>query len=311
MTPTQHAWPDDLLVLDRGWLSSTNLICLGPEPGIIDTSYVKDETATLQKVRQALAGRPLATIAHTHLHSDHCGGTHILQQAWPEATTWVPAASLDTVQAWRESELTFQATGQRCQRFRADHPLQPGSAVRVGQRDWQVHAAPGHDALAVFLFNEEDRIVMAGDALWQDGIGVIFPEIDGSDTFDAFEHTLDTIEDLAPAWVVPGHGPAFSRADGAIARALSQARQRVAYFKKNPQRHALYAAKVLIKYQLMDVEQMGRSELWQWVNAAPDFHRLHALSGSALAAQDWVWQLVAELVAKKALLDTGEVIRDV
>lgn len=304
-------WPRDLVVLDRGWLSSTNLICLGEQPGIIDTSYVKHAADTVARVSAALGDMPLATIAHTHLHSDHCGGTHALQQHWPRASTWVPAASFAAVRDWDPDGLTFRATGQRCPRFRADHALQPGSMLRVGQRDWQVYAAPGHDALALLLFCEQDRILMAGDALWLDGMGIIFPELDGSGTFDAFAQTLDAIEHLAPDWVVPGHGSAFGAHDGAIARALAQARERVAYFTQNPQRHALYAAKVLVKYQLMDVERMSRAALWQWASSTSDFHRLHALSGTALEPQPWFWKLVAELVAKGALHDAGDAICNV
>ncbi|MCK9516511.1 MAG: MBL fold metallo-hydrolase [Ottowia sp.] len=310
MTATPNAWPDDVVVLDRGWLSSTNIICLGEAPAVIDTSYVKDESDTVAKVRQALGDTPLADIAHTHLHSDHCGGTHALQQQWPQAVTWVPAASFESARHWDQDQLTFRATGQRCRRFRADRAMQPGTTLRLGQRDWQVHTAPGHDALAVFLFDAQDRILIAGDALWERGIGVIFPEIDGSDTFDTFGQTLDAMEALDANWIVPGHGGAIGREGGAMEQAFAQARQRLAYFKQNPASHTLHAAKVLIKYQLMDVERMRRDALLQWATDMLEFQRLHALSKTALTPQAWASEIVAALVARNALREVGELVCD-
>jgi glyoxylase-like metal-dependent hydrolase (beta-lactamase superfamily II) len=298
--------PDDIRVFDRGWLSSTNIVCLGDEPALIDTSYIKHADATVDLIRQALGGQALARIAHTHLHSDHCGGTRALQQVWPDVQTWVPAASFDAVQAWDEEALTYRATGQRCVRFRAKHALNVGQTLRLGTRDWQVHAAPGHDALAVFLFDPRDRILIAGDALWEQGVGIIFPVIDGTDTFDAFLHTLDAIEALQPEWVIPGHGAPIARRTGALERAIGQARERVRHFKQHPESHALYAAKVFVKYELMDVECSSWPALEAWMARTPDLRRLHAQAAADTPWHDWTRGIVAALVARKALRDDGQ-----
>ena len=74
-----HPLPADLRVFDRGWLSSTNVLCLGEAPALIDTGHAKHAARTVALVREALGGQPLARIAHTHLHSDHCGGNAALQ----------------------------------------------------------------------------------------------------------------------------------------------------------------------------------------------------------------------------------------
>ena len=63
--------PDDLVVLQRDWLSSNNLLCLGEQPAIVDTGHVKHAAQTVRLVRDVLGTQALATIAHTHLHSDH------------------------------------------------------------------------------------------------------------------------------------------------------------------------------------------------------------------------------------------------
>ncbi|WP_293222779.1 MBL fold metallo-hydrolase [Ottowia sp.] len=302
---------DDVLVFDRGWLSSTNVLCRGDEPAVVDTGYVKDAEQTVALVQQALGDQPLARIAHTHLHSDHCGGTAALQAAWPQARTWVPQVSLAVVQGWDESALSFGVTGQRCARFVAQHGLRPGDTVRLGRRDWQIHAAPGHDNQAVLLFEPAARILIAGDALWEHGVGVIFPEFDGDEGFEPFERTLQTVEALQPEWVVPGHGGPIARADGGIARALGQARTRVQQLRAHPAQHALHAAKVMVKYQLLDAEVMPRDAFLAWADAAPILHRLHRQHRPDLAWDDWLQHAVlAPLLARGALLQDATHLRN-
>ena len=302
--------PPDLIVFQRDWLSSNNLLCLGDAPALIDTGHVKHADATVQRVRAALGRRPLADIAHTHLHSDHCGGTGALQAAWPQARTWVPAPSLPHVQAWDEDQLTFGDTAQRCARFAAQHALTPGQTVRLGQRDWQVHAAPGHDALAVLLFEPQHGVLVAGDAMWEHGVGVIFPHIDGSDGFDTFNDTLALIARLDPALVVPGHGAPFSRADGAIEAAMARARARIEQFNANPAAHALYAAKVLIKYQLLDAEAMPHAEFERWLDQARALRTLHRQHRPDLPWRDWLAQVLAPMFGKGVLVRDATHVRD-
>jgi glyoxylase-like metal-dependent hydrolase (beta-lactamase superfamily II) len=302
--------PSDLRVFDRGWLSSTSLVCLGECPAVIDTGHLKHAPLAVALVREALQGQPLARIAHTHLHSDHCGGTAALQAAWPDARTWVPEVSLATVQVWDLEALTFGETGQRCARFRAEHGLRPGASVQLGNRHWDIHAAPGHDPLAVLLFDPEARVLVAGDALWEHGVGLIFPELDGSDHFQRYLDTLDAIEALAPAWVVPGHGPAIGQAGGAIDRALTQARERIVRWQAHPEQHALHAVRVMIKYQFMDVEVMALPDFERWIDASPLLHQVHDRFG---AGQDWApwWrQLVDGMVAKGTLQRDATHLRD-
>ncbi len=306
--------PADIRVFDRGWLSSTNIVCLGEEPALIDTSYVKHEVETVELIRKTLNGAALARIAHTHLHSDHCGGTHALQRLWPNAQTWVPEASFEAARVWDEEALTYRATGQRCRRFRADHAMAVGQTLRLGERDWQIHAAPGHDPLAVFLFDPRDRVLIAGDALWEQGVGIIFPVIDGaggSDAFDAFEQTLDAIAALQPEWVIPGHGTPIARGTGALQRALAQARSRIEHFKQHPESHALYAAKVFVKYELMDAGHRTWSELGAWMDRTPDLHRLHQQAAPATAWREWAHGVVAGLISKGALRDDGTQVSNV
>ncbi|MDO5288996.1 MAG: MBL fold metallo-hydrolase [Pseudomonadota bacterium] len=309
--------PPGMQVLERGWLSSTNLLCLGDAPALIDTGHLKHASQTLALVRNALHRAPgtatLADVAHTHLHSDHCGGTAALQTAWPQARTWVPAPSLPHVQSWDETQLSFARTAQRCARFSASHALRHGHTVALGDFDWQVHAAPGHDALAVLLFEPRHGVLVAGDALWEHSVGVIFPHIDGggNDSFAHFTDTLALIERLDPAILVPGHGAPFWRAEGAIAAALQRARQRMAHFQAHPAAHALYAAKVLVKYQMLDAERMTHASFSQWLHSVPHLHTLHRQHRPDLPWAAWLNEvLLAPMFSKGVLQRDATHVRD-
>ena len=139
-------------VFERGWLSSNNILFLDDDrtATLVDTGYVSHREQTLALVQSQLAGRQLTRILNTHLHSDHCGGNAYLQQA-TGARLAIPPGLADVVNDWDEELLTFRATGQDCARFRHDDVLEPGTAWRLGERDWQVLAAPGHDPHSIAI----------------------------------------------------------------------------------------------------------------------------------------------------------------
>lgn len=191
-------------VLQRDWLSANNIVFAanGTTPAtVVDTGYARHAEMTITLVERALDGAALARIVNTHLHSDHCGGNQALQ-ARHAVKTYVPAPSLEVVRAWDEARLSYRATGQLCERFHVDGAIAPGSTLDLGPAHWQVHAAPGHDPEAVLLFEPQTRTLISGDALWEDRLAIIFPELFGEDGFGPAGRTLDLIESLAPRCVI-------------------------------------------------------------------------------------------------------------
>jgi len=159
--------PSSMQVLERGWLSSNNIVFIGADQtAIVDTGYASHAQQTLELVQQLLKGRKLDTIYNTHLHSDHCGGNKILQDHYAVRTV-VPAAEMVKVQQWDRTVLSFQATGQACERFTAEGVMHAGEQLRLGDLDWRVLAAPGHDPHSVVLYCEQERILISADALWE------------------------------------------------------------------------------------------------------------------------------------------------
>ena len=283
--------------VERDWLSANHILFLeGDGATIVDTGYVSHAAHTLQLLEHLIGKRSLTRILNTHLHSDHCGGNAALQTRWPQVQTWIAPGPWPHVQNWDPEALSYIPTGQDCPRFRADHVLCPGSSIRLGAHDWHIHAAPGHDPHAIVLFEPQRRLLISADALWAHGFGVVFPEIEGFDAFAEVAATLDLIEQLQPRWVLPGHGPAF----GDVQRALATARQRLHQFAQAPIQHAEYAAKVLLKYKLLEWQHRPVTQVQAWCAQTPYMAMLHSRYFHTHTMHQWLDQLMDALVSRGA-----------
>ena len=306
--------PAGVSVLERGWLSSNNVLITGRDgTALIDSGYCLHAPQTLALVQAALQGRPLDLLINTHLHSDHCGGNSTLQSAYPQLRTLIPPGLAAAVQRWDADALSYTPTGQNCPQFGFDATLQPGSTLRLGDLDWQVLAAPGHDPHSVVLWEPQSRTLLSADALWERGFGVVFPELDGVDAFQEVADTLDLIASLDPAIVIPGHGAPFG--GDAVAPALAYARKRLQGFVDTPDKHRQYAAKVLVKFKLLELQQIELKALVQWACGTAYLGRLLSIEQggnvSTDAVSDAVQALVGDLVRANAARLEGTVVHNV
>lgn len=298
--------PEGVTVFERGWLSANNILMVDADAcALIDSGYVTHAAQTQALVREALGPRPLDLLLNTHLHSDHCGGNAALQQAHPALRTLIPPGLAQQVAHWDAEALSYTPTGQQCPRFGFDALLQPGTEMRLAARDWEVHAAPGHDPHSVILFEPASRTLISADALWQNGFGVVFPELEGLDAFNEVGVTLDLIAALRPRTVIPGHGPVFT----GVEAALEAARRRLDSFLTSPQRHAQHAAKVLIKFKLLESQRISLQAFAAWARATPYLDLLQARYFGDVPFEQWIRQLSADLVrAGTARMEEGEMI---
>lgn len=290
--------PHAVVVLERGWLSSNNIVFLDDAPAVVDTGYVTHANETLRLLDGALAGRPLRRIVNTHLHSDHAGGNAALQaraqaehdrhKGWAGLHTLIPPGEADLVDSWDEDRLSYRHTSQQCPRFAYDGLIAPGDTLRLGGEDWQVLPAAGHDHAMVMLWCERLGILISADALWQKGFGVIFPELMGVGGFAEQAATLDLIGQLAPRVVIPGHGAPFSEDGGAVTAALQAAHSRIAWLSEDPRRNADNALKVMLAFKLLEARRLSLSALTGMVEASfagnPAMRALYPAEPEAIAA---------------------------
>jgi glyoxylase-like metal-dependent hydrolase (beta-lactamase superfamily II) len=285
--------PHGVRVFERGWLSSNNVLVVGrSSAALVDSGYATHSRQTLDLVGAALAGRLLTDLVATHLHSDHCGGHAVLQAAYPHVRTSIPPGQADAVRRWDPIALTYAPTGQTCPRFEFSSLLIPGTEVALGDLGWQIHAAPGHDPHSVVLFEPTSRTLLSADALWENGFGVVFPELEGDRAFGDVGATLDLIDSLRPLTVVPGHGSVFSDVDGALARA----RSRLAAYQADPVRHAAHAAKVLLKFKLLELQRLPYAAFLDWAQGTAYFSLVQRRWFPRAELREWISALLSELV---------------
>jgi glyoxylase-like metal-dependent hydrolase (beta-lactamase superfamily II) len=251
-------FPASMRVFERGWLSSNNVLFIDDKnTALIDSGSSSHAAQTLALVRNALgAGRSLDLILNTHLHSDHCGGNALLQANFA-CETLIPQTEAQAVRDWDEDKLTFRATGQTCERFSFTGTIAPGAVLNLGGIDWSVLGAPGHDPHSLMLYSSVERLLISADALWENGFGVIFPELEGESGFAEQRAVLDLIATLDVRAVIPGHGAPFTD----VSKALDVASSRIDYLRADSERNAKNALKVLIVFKLMELRSMQVSEL--------------------------------------------------
>ncbi|TAK72147.1 MAG: MBL fold metallo-hydrolase [Betaproteobacteria bacterium] len=247
-------------------MSSNNiLIDDGDACALIDSGYHAHATQTLLLLQHVLDGKPLVRLINTHCHSDHMGGNAALQRAYGCRIS-IPVGEAPAIAAWDDAALMLGYTGQSAERFSYDDTLSAGDRLLLGGLEWEALAAPGHDMHALIFYSRAARILISGDALWENGFGLIFPELFGqAGGYAATRVTLEAISRLDIATVIPGHGAPF----GNVERALETSFQRLDAYERDPAKLARHALKVMLSFSLMIQGRMTLAGLPQFLATRP------------------------------------------
>lgn len=286
-------------IFERGWLSANNVLLYGNDDvSLVDSGYCTHQRQTVDLVAHALKRHGLVTlnkIVNTHLHSDHCGGNAAISEAF-HCDVLIPIADDLAVRSWDEDLLSYRALGQQCPRFIHHGVLQAGEKVLLGPYQWEVLSAPGHDHHSVMFYQPECRILISGDALWEDGFGVIFPELWGESGFQELAQTIKIIEDLKPALVIPGHGRPFTD----VSKAITNAKSRLDYLSADLSRNARHGAKVLLKFKLLEQRKMKMEFVSDWIKSTPILESVrNQLQMSAGDFESWLTQSLVQANAAR------------
>jgi glyoxylase-like metal-dependent hydrolase (beta-lactamase superfamily II) len=298
--------PPGIDIFERGWLSANNVFLYGDDDvSLVDSGYCKHQQLTVDLVSNALKQYGLSSlnkVVNTHLHSDHCGGNAALTKQFGCAV-WIPEVESLVVQHWDEDLLSFQQLGQECPRFSYQGLLVPGEEIVLGRYRWQILAAPGHDNHAIMLYQEQHQILISADALWEEGFGVIFPELWGDSGFEEVAQTLELIEKFPVSLVIPGHGKPFTD----VKKSLDIAKSRLDYLSSDADRNARHGAKVLLKFKLLEWRNREMSEVHQWISATPVLENIRLqLDMSSEDFEEWLPQALVK--SKAAIIERDHLI---
>lgn len=294
--------PPQIRVIERGWLSSNNIVCIeGDTATLVDSGYVGHALQTVELVKSAVAARRLRRLINTHSHSDHIGGNAAVQRAFG-CEILIPAGIEAHIANWDEEALLLGPAAQRGDRFRHDGVIAPDEEFEMGGLTWRALAAPGHDMEALVFHCPKERLLISGDALWQDGFGIIFGELLGrAGALAATRETLEMFAGLDIDTVIPGHGAPFGDYRAALQRAFG----RLQAFERDPRRVARNAVKACFTFSLLDLGRLQRRGLAAYLESVPlfrDVGRDH-LGMTMPELADW---LVAELLRAGAVATDGD-----
>ena len=278
--------PENIQVLERGWLSANNIVLHAKETTVVDSGYGAHAAQTVALIEHALTGKTLARLVNSHCHSDHMGGNAAIQRKF-RCRTSIPEGEAPLIDRWDERELILSAADQRAERFAYDDTFGGGDTLAMGEYEWQVLAAPGHDTHAVMFYSPETRVLISGDALWENGFGAVFAQLFGRDT--ALAETRETLERVAALdceIVIPGHGRPFGDAGAALERAFS----RLKGYEEDITRLARHVVKVLFTFTLLEKRSMPLADLPAYVARVPILAELNTryLRMTPAAMAEWL-----------------------
>jgi glyoxylase-like metal-dependent hydrolase (beta-lactamase superfamily II) len=177
----------------------------GSSPVLVDAGVGRMEH--LEAVAAAAPTGP-ARVVVSHAHPDHASGVPAIAARWPSAAFHkVPWVGHDEVGiAWT--------------------PMRDGEEVQTGEGPLQVLHTPGHAPDHIALWHADSRTLFGAD-LMQAGNTVAIPAENGGD-LSAYLRSLQRVRALAPARVLPAHGPAIEDPLALIDQYLTHRHQREA-----------------------------------------------------------------------------------
>ncbi len=289
-------------VLVRGWLNCNQVIINQTANNIlIDAGYHSHADLTIAMLRDSGVSddKNYFQLINTHCHSDHMGGNAAIQRAFG-CKIAVPIGEAAGIRPWSRQAFWLDYADQHAEPFDYDDTISPGDEMQWGAMTWRAIAAPGHDAGALMFYCEELKLLISGDALWQNGLGAITPKHGSNPGIEAALATLQTIRALQVEIVIPGHGAPFSDVIDAIARAES----RMQAFAQDPRRCAKSFLKGLFTFRLLERGSMSKNDVADCFAKVPCFAETNA-QFFRLAPGDLAHLLVNELSAAHAVKVSG------
>ncbi len=307
MSAIYHQLSPGVRVIERGWLNCNQVLMTGEAQNVlIDSGYGRHAEATLGILDACLGGASLQRLINTHCHSDHMGGNRAVRARYQCRVT-IPVGEVRHVVPWTEQSCWSAQMDQYAEEFTFDDTIAGGDRFQGGGLEWQAHAAPGHDMDALMFHAPQAGILITGDALWQRGLGFVWPQQPGttrSEFIAAAFAALDTIEALKPAVLVPGHGAPFTD----LARSLADARGKLSAFERDPVKNARHAARSLFVFALLDKGSMPLDRVEPYLDSVPVYREFcrDFLGGST---SEFAAGMLQALTASGALVVEGGVLR--
>jgi glyoxylase-like metal-dependent hydrolase (beta-lactamase superfamily II) len=172
---------------------------------VVDSLMLVRQGRRIQERVRALGGGPIVALINTHYHRDHTHGN----PAFPTGTKVV--ATDKTLAHLRAIDGDFWADAPARDLLPNETFETEWSLTVGGKTVHAVYPGPGHTDGDLAVFFVEDRVLHAGDLVWNGHWLNVDPAAGGS--LRLWAAALDRLLKLDFDVVIPGHGPGATRAD--------------------------------------------------------------------------------------------------
>jgi len=205
---------------------------------IRDGSHIPRETRSL--------GRPARNSAVWYCHCDHIGGNRIIQEksGCDIAMHKVGKHFIDTQDDW---STWWKYYNQKADFFTCTRILEDGNVIDIGPHRFKILHTPGHASDGIVLYNEEEKVLISSDTLWENDLAVMTIRIEGSTALFQMMESLEKLESLEVNLVCPGHGVPFSN----MKHAISKSKKRIENYMFDKERIGDDLLKKIIVYTLL------------------------------------------------------------
>jgi glyoxylase-like metal-dependent hydrolase (beta-lactamase superfamily II) len=237
----------DLFFIERGYLNANHFVYRSPDPVLIDTAYIGDIEETEHRIN--VLGVNLADtrlIISTHSHCDHIGANKYIQDksGCDIAIHKIGKHFMDTRDDWAT---WWKYYNQEAEFFNVTHALSDGDVMEVGPHRFSIIYTPGHASDGIVLFNEDAKILISSDALWENDMPAMTLRIEGSTAMFRTLNSLEKIQALGARIVYPGHGKPFTT----VSHAIAKSQKKIQAYLKNREDIGLDLIKKISIYTLL------------------------------------------------------------
>jgi glyoxylase-like metal-dependent hydrolase (beta-lactamase superfamily II) len=171
----------------------------GRHPLLIDAGTGLPEH--LDAIARARSDGP-GHVVVTHAHGDHASGAGTIAGRWPDAGF--------SKYPWAGRDDRYQVPWR---------PLNDGDTISAGDGELRVVHTPGHAPDHIALWHAGSKTLFSGDLVSTETTVVILASHGGS--LSQYLSSLNRVRELAPARLLPAHGPAIDDPAGIIDRYLA------------------------------------------------------------------------------------------
>ena len=149
-------------------------------------------------------GITVKNILLTHGHIDHAGGAAELKEKLGVNIVGPHQDDLFLLESLVETGEMYGVQGAR--NCTSDQWLNDGDTVKVGDIDFRIAHCPGHSPGSVVFINEDIKLALVGDVLFQNSIGrTDLPRGNHDDLINSIKQKLLPLDD--DVTFICGHGP--------------------------------------------------------------------------------------------------------